>query len=176
MGYENHEFGAAGEPEQGPSWQRPNWRFGESDALTGALDPTAMAVEIKAAAKAAGKPSSDADVTAAAGDSIRAMMLVRTYRVRGHLAANLDPLGLSKQDIPADLDPAYHGFTEADLDRPVYVGGVLGLDWTSVRELVAVLRANYCGSVGLEYMHIADVEERRFLQDRLEGKDAAIIV
>jgi 2-oxoglutarate dehydrogenase E1 component len=174
MGYEGHEFETAGEPEQGPSWQRPNYRFSESDDLTGALDPTAMAVEIKAAAKAAGKPIAQADAVSAAGDSIRAMMLVRTYRVRGHLAANLDPLGLSKQEIPADLDPAYHGFTEADLDRPVYVGGTLGYEWVSVRELVATLRANYCGAVGLEYMHIADVEERRFLQERMEGKDAAI--
>jgi 2-oxoglutarate dehydrogenase E1 component len=174
MGYEGHEFEAAEEPEQGPSWQRPNYRFGESDDLTGALDPTAMAVEIEAAAKAAGKPIAQADAVSAAGDSIRAMMLVRTYRVRGHLAANLDPLGLSKQEIPADLDPAYHGFTEADLDRPVFVGGTLGYDWVSVRELVATLRANYCGPVGLEYMHIADVEERRFLQERMEGKDAAI--
>jgi len=97
MGYEGHEFETAGEPEQGPSWQRPNYRFGESDELTGALDPTAMAVEIKAAAKAAGKPIPQADAVSAAGDSIRAMMLVRTCRVRGHLATNLDPLGLSKQ-------------------------------------------------------------------------------
>jgi 2-oxoglutarate dehydrogenase E1 component len=174
MGYEGHEFETAGEPEKGPSWQRPNYRFGESDDLISALDPTAMAVEIKAAAKAAGKPIAQADAVSAAGDSIRAMMLVRTYRVRGHLAANLDPLGLSKQEIPADLDPAYHGFAEADLDRPVYVGGTLGYEWVSVRELVATLRANYCGAVGLEYMHIADVEERRFLQERMEGKDAAI--
>ena len=174
MAYEGHEFETANEPEQGPSWQRLNWRFSESDELTGALDPTQMAVEIKAAAMAAGKPMPAADAVSAAGDSIRAMMLVRTYRVRGHLAANLDPLGLSKQEIPADLDPAYHGFTESDLDRPVYVGGTLGYDWVSVRELVATLRANYCGPVGLEYMHIADVEERRFLQERMEGKDAAI--
>ena len=127
MGFENHEF----EAEQGPSWQRPNWRFGETDDLTGALDPTQMAVEIKAAAKAAGKPIAQGDAVAAASDSIRAMMLVRTYRVRGHLAANLDPLGLSKQEMPADLDPAYHGFTDADLDRKVYVGGTLGFDWVT---------------------------------------------
>ena len=76
-----------------------------------------MAVEIKAAAKAAGKPMAEADAVSAASDSIRAMMLVRTYRVRGHLAANLDPLGLSKQEIPADLTPEYHGFSGADLDR-----------------------------------------------------------
>jgi 2-oxoglutarate dehydrogenase E1 component len=85
-----------------------------------------MAVEIKAAARRRANRC-DTDVAAAAGDSIRAMMLIRTYRVRGHLAANLDPLGLSKQDLPADLTPEYHGFTEADLDRQVYVGGTLGL-------------------------------------------------
>ncbi|MBU6252755.1 MAG: 2-oxoglutarate dehydrogenase E1 component, partial [Alphaproteobacteria bacterium] len=110
----------------------------------------------------------------AAADSIRAMMLIRTYRVRGHLAANLDPLGLTKQDLPPDLTPEYHGFTGADLDRPVYVGGAMGLEWTTVRELVGILRANYCGNVGLEYMHISDVEERRFFQERMEGADKSI--
>jgi 2-oxoglutarate dehydrogenase E1 component len=170
MGYEPQDFDA----EEGPSWQRKNWPLDISDDLTASLDPTQMQVQVKAAAKATGKPMSDGDAVAAASDSIRAMMLVRTYRVRGHLAANLDPLGLAKQEQPADLDPAYHGFSEADLDRKVYVGGVLGLEWTTIRELVATLRANYCGNVGMEYMHIADVEERRFLQERLEGKDAAI--
>jgi 2-oxoglutarate dehydrogenase E1 component len=170
MGLENQDF----EIERGPSWERANWPLGITDELTASLDPCQMAVEIKAAAKAAGKPMAEADAVAAASDSIRAMMLVRTYRVRGHLAANLDPLGLSKQEIPADLTPEYHGFAGADLDRRVYVGGTLGLEWTTVRELVDTLRANYCGPVGLEYMHIADVEERRFLQERMEGKDAAI--
>ncbi len=102
------------------------------------------------------------------------MMLIRTYRVRGHLAANLDPLGLSHHDVPADLTPEYHGFSGADLDRRIYIGGTLGLEWSTVRNLVEVLRANYCGHVGLEYMHISDIEERRFLQDRMEGKDKAI--
>ena len=170
MGFENQDF----EVERGPSWERANWPLNITDDLTGALDPTQMAVEVKAAAKAAGKAMSDVDAVAAASDSIRAMMLVRTYRVRGHLSANLDPLGLSKQEIPADLTPEYHGFTGADLDRKIYVGGALGLEWATVRELVDILRANYCGSVGLEYMHINDLEERRFLQERMEGKDAAI--
>ena len=170
MGVENQDF----EVERGPSWDRANWPLSATDDLTASLDPTQMAVEVKAAAKAAGKPMAEADAVAAASDSIRAMMLVRTYRVRGHLAANLDPLGLSKQDIPADLTPEYHGFSGADLEKRVYVGGTLGLEWTTVRELVDTLRANYCGPVGLEYMHISDVEERRFLQERMEGKDAAI--
>ncbi|MES2782085.1 MAG: 2-oxoglutarate dehydrogenase E1 component [Pseudomonadota bacterium] len=170
MGVENQDF----EVERGPSWERANWPLSATDDLTASLDPTQMAVEVKAAAKAAGKPMAEADAVAAASDSIRAMMLVRTYRVRGHLAANLDPLGLSKQEIPADLTPEYHGFSGADLEKRVYVGGTLGLEWTTVRELVDTLRANYCGPVGLEYMHISDVEERRFLQERMEGKDAAI--
>ncbi len=143
------------------------------------LDPTQMepaARPAKAApAIAAPAPAASADeIARAAGDSIRAMLLIRTYRVRGHLAADLDPLGLSKQELPADLTPEYYGFTGADLDRQVYLAGSLGLQSASVRELVDILRANYCGHVGLEYMHISDVDERRFLQDRMEGKDKAI--
>ncbi|WP_066484458.1 2-oxoglutarate dehydrogenase E1 component, partial [Sphingomonas sp. CCH9-F2] len=126
------------------------------------------------AAPAAPAPSQD-DIVKAAGDAIRAQMLIRTYRVRGHLAANLDPLGLSgPRALPADLTTEYHGFSDADIDRPVYLGGTLGMQWATVREIVDTLRRNYCGSVGLEYMHIADVEERKFLQERMEGKDKAI--
>lgn len=164
----------------GPSWERPNWPPTETDALTAALDPTQMEPAPKPAkpgapAPAAAAPAaSSADIARAANDSIRAMLLIRTYRVRGHLAANLDPLGLSKQELPADLTPEYHGFTAADLDRPIYLGGTMGLEKATIRELVEILRRNYCGNVGLEYMHIADVEERRFLQERMEGKDKAI--
>ena len=172
MGIENEVFTT--EHEAGPSWARPNWSPLVNDDLTAALDPTQMAVEIKRAAAKAGAPVAETDLVKAASDSIKAMMLIRTYRVRGHLAANLDPLGLTKTDLPADLTPEYHGFTEADLDRKIYLGGALGYEWRSIRDLVSTLRANYCGNVGLEYMHISDVEERRFLQERMEGKDAAI--
>ncbi len=174
MGVENQDFPGAAPDDPGPSWERKGWPLDDIDDLTAGLDPTQMAVEIKAAAKAAGKPMSDGDVTQAASDSIRAMLLIRTYRVRGHLAANLDPLGLHAHELPADLTPEHHGFTGSDLERPIYIGGVMGLEWTTVKELVAILRANYCGPVGLEYMHISDIEERRFLQERMEGKDAAI--
>ena len=178
MGQELHDFLPAmepGEAQPGPSWARGSWRDGApADDLTSALDPMAMQVAVKAAAEKAGTKIDAALVEEAAGDSIRAMMLIRTYRVRGHLAAQLDPLGLAKQEIPADLTPEYHGFSGAALDRPVYLGGALNLEWCSVRALVVILRANYCGKVGLEYMHIADVEERRFLQERFEGADKSI--
>ena len=177
MGNENLDFFPE-EPQPGPSWARASWREGGEDDLTRALDPTAMAAAIKAAVAKPGAPAAapnDAQaIESAAADSIRAMMLIRTYRVRGHLAANLDPLGLSKQELPADLSPEYHGFSGAALDRKVFIGGVLGMQWATIRELVDILRANYCGKVGLEYMHIADVDERRFLQDRLEGADKTI--
>ena len=100
------------------------------------------------------------------------MMLIRTYRVRGHLAADLDPLGLTRRDVPADLTPAYHGFSDADLDRPI-----LHLRRARLRAGDAcarssqVLQATYCGHIGFEYMHINEVEERRFIQDRIEGED-----
>jgi 2-oxoglutarate dehydrogenase E1 component len=175
-------FGGIEQAVSGPSWGRPNWPPSDTDALTAGLDPTQMqpapkpAKGGKPASAAAAAPAADsASIEAAALDSIRAMMLIRTYRVRGHLAADLDPLGLTKRDLPADLTPAYHGFTDADLDRPIYLGGHLGLERASVREIVGILRRNYCGHVGLEYMHIGDVEERRFLQERMEGRDKEIV-
>ena len=162
------------EPQAGPSWAPKNWPPIDSDDLTAALDPQQMQVAVKAAAAKAGAPLSNAEVERAANDSIRAMMLIRTYRVRGHLAANLDPLGLSTRELPADLTPEYHGFVGADQDRPIWIGGTLGLEKATIREIVAILRANYCGNVGLEYMHIADIEERQFLQERMEGADKII--
>jgi 2-oxoglutarate dehydrogenase E1 component len=173
MGYEANDF-LPEDPQPGPSWARPDWRAGAEDDLTRALDPTTLRVAVRAALATGGNAPDPRKVEEAAGDSIRAMMLVRTYRVRGHLGADLDPLGLAKQDLPADLDPEYHGFSGAALDRKVYLGGVLGLEWASVRELVAILKQNYCGKVGFEYMHIADVEERRFIQERIEGGDKSI--
>ncbi len=162
-------------PQPGPSWGNPRWaqRDAEGD-FTQALDPTAMKIAVAQAAEKAGKPADPKAIEQAAADSIRAMLLLRTYRVRGHLAADLDPLGLSKQELPADLDPEYHGFSGEALDRPVYLGGNLGLEWVTVRELVEILRRNYCGKIGFEYMHISDVEERRFIQDRIEGGDKSI--
>jgi 2-oxoglutarate dehydrogenase E1 component len=170
----------------GPSWARPNWPLQPTDSLTAALDPMQMEVEPKPVKKgkeapapsvgAAAAPAvSTADIQRAADASIRAMMLIRTYRVRGHLAAKLDPLGIETRDeLPADLTPEYHGFTGTDLDRPVYLGGALGLQTATVRELVEILRRNYCGNVGVEYMHINDVEERRFIQERIEGREKEI--
>ena len=166
------------ETASGPSWRRPHWPVASTDALTAALDPTQMTIAEQNAAPAAPsysrKQLSSDEIERAAGNSIRAMMLIRTYRVRGHLAANLDPLKLHERELPADLTPGFHGFSEDELDRPVYLGGALGMESATVNEIVSILRDNYCGPVGLEYMHINDLEERRFLQERMEGKEASI--
>ncbi|MGB5777748.1 MAG: 2-oxoglutarate dehydrogenase E1 component [Allopontixanthobacter sediminis] len=180
MGNENHDFeldGPAEGPQAGPSWANPRWPMvgGDSaDDLTQALDPTAMKIAVKAAAERGGKVMDEAAIEKAADASIRAMLLIRTYRVRGHLAADLDPLGLSQRELPDDMKLDWHGFTGKSLDEPVYLGGNLNLEWATPLELVEVLRANYCGQVGFDYMHIADVEERRFIQDRIEGPDKVI--
>jgi 2-oxoglutarate dehydrogenase E1 component len=159
-----------------PSWARPSWPPLPDDELTLALDaglPGRAAVALaKANGKPAPAPSSD-DAQKAAQDTVRATMLIRTYRVRGHLAAVLDPLGLADRPLPADLTPEYHGLT--DPQRTVFIGGLFaGIETVTVSELVAILRRNYCGHVGLEYMHINDVEERRFLQEKIEGRDKEI--
>jgi 2-oxoglutarate dehydrogenase E1 component len=176
MGNENLEF-LPDDPQPGPSWARGGWPLvgGEAeDDLTQALDPTTLRVQIAAAVAKPGAPVDETRIEEAAADSIQAMMMIRTFRSRGHLGASLDPLGLHRSDLPPDLTPEFHGFTEARLDRKVFVGGSLGLDWVSVRDLVGILRANYCSNVGFEYMHIADVEERRWLQERIEGADKTI--
>ena len=160
-----------------PSWARDNWPVIELDELNQGLDPTLMPIEAvaaKAKQAAAATGATDAEIERAANDSICAMMLVRTYRVRGHLAADLDPLGLAKRPMPDELTPEYHGFTGAALDREVWLGGALGLEKARVREVVEILRRNYCGKLGLEYMHINDLAERRFLQERMEGRAAEI--
>ncbi|HUZ73266.1 MAG TPA: 2-oxoglutarate dehydrogenase E1 component [Stellaceae bacterium] len=104
----------------------------------------------------------------AALDSIQAMNLIRGYRVRGHLIADLDPLGLTGLKSHPDLDPATYGFTEADYNRPIFVNNLLGFTTATLRQILEALKATYCGKVGVEYMHIQELEQRRWIQARIE--------
>ncbi len=117
-------------------------------------------------AKAAPAPE---QLRAATQDSLRALMLIRSHRVRGHLTANLDPLGLMQRAGNAELTPAYYGFTEADMDRPIFIDGVLGFETATLRQIMARLQATYCGTVGVEFMHIQSPEEKHWLQTRVES-------
>ncbi len=102
-------------------------------------------------------------------DSIRTLMLIRAYRVRGHLLANLDPLGLEPPKEHPELDPATYGFNDKDLDREIFINYVLGLESASLREIIAIVQRTYCGSIGIEYMHIQDPAEKAWLQERMES-------
>ncbi len=101
-------------------------------------------------------------------DSVRAMNLIRAYRVRGHLIADLDPLGLQRQTYHPDLDPATYGFTEDEYDRPIFVNRLLGFSTATLREILVALKATYCEKVGIEYMHIQELEQRQWIQARIE--------
>src|SRR5215472_15839021 len=148
---------------------RPDW-LSAIDGLWPALDAK---LEAKIATTA---PSASAEeVRARTLDSLRAIMMIRAYRMRGHLRANLDPLGLAvTQGDASELDPARYGFSEADQDRPIFLDYVLGLETASLREILAILRRTYCGSVGVQYMHITDPAEKAWLQQRIEGRDKEI--
>jgi 2-oxoglutarate dehydrogenase E1 component len=160
---------------RGPYWRRDaKLRTETSDfvsALTG--DPGAASKRPVATPipPAAHPEAAEAEAQA----SIRAIQLVRAFRVIGHLEANLDPLGLEKRKSLPQLQPSFYGFQESDLDRPIFIDGVtMGMETATPRQLVQILRRIYCGSIGYEFMHINDPEQRDWLQRRIEGPDKAI--
>ncbi|SMX31130.1 2-oxoglutarate dehydrogenase E1 component [Actibacterium lipolyticum] len=162
----------------GPSWARTDWPPQPNDDLTAALDGQwpAAAAEVKDAgkkiqAKAAekGVSVSDEQIKRAVLDSIRALMIIRAYRIRGHLVADLDPLGMHEHTPHPELDPKSYGFTEADMDRPIFIDNVLGLQIASLREILDIVKRTYCGTFALQYMHISDPEQASWLKERIEG-------
>jgi len=163
-----------------PSWQRPDWPRVVRDELASALtgeweDAEKVAgAKISARAQAAGVELSGAEVQQATRDSIHALMLIRAYRARGHFHANLDPLGLEPQRDEADLDPGSYGFTDADLDRKIFLDRVLGLEFGTLREILAIVRRTYCQTLGVEFMHISDPAQKSWIQERIEGPDKEI--
>jgi 2-oxoglutarate dehydrogenase E1 component len=171
---------AEGGQDRAPSWQRPNWPLPAVGDLVSALTgdwgaaATTVSDRIAAGAQARGVALSSAAVQQATRDSIHALMLIRAYRMRGHFHANLDPLALEPQKDEEELDPRSYGFTEADYDRPIFLDKVLGLEFAPLREIVAILRRTYCQTLGVEFMHISDPAQKRWLQERIEGQHKEI--
>ncbi|KZY03411.1 MULTISPECIES: 2-oxoglutarate dehydrogenase E1 component [unclassified Sulfitobacter] len=161
----------------GPSWARADWPPMPSDDLTGALtgqwpapaETKAAGDKIKAKAQEKGVEVTDAQVRLAVLDSIRALMIIRAYRIRGHLAADLDPLGMRDTGKHEELDPKSYGFTDADMDRPIFIDNVLGLEVATLREILDIVQRTYCGTFALQYMHISDPEQAGWLKERIEG-------
>jgi 2-oxoglutarate dehydrogenase E1 component len=165
---------------RGASWKKPHWPIAANGDLVSALDGNWAQVEkavgdkITARAQAKGVEISQADVQQATRDSIRAIMLIRAYRVRGHLHAKLDPLGINPRPSDEELHPSHYGFTEADWDRKIFLDNVLGLEFGTIREIVALLERTYCQTLGVEFMHISDPAEKAWIQERIEGPDKEI--
>lgn len=106
-------------------------------------------------------------------DSLRALMMIRTFRVRGHLIANLDPLGLERRNAHPEVDPASYNFGPDDYDRPIFINNVLGFEWATLREILERLRTTYCDTVGVEFMHIQDPDQKSWIQERVENTNLA---
>ena len=161
------------QPKQALS--RPSWA--PATALVpmedeGLLGPQGKAA--KSADRAAKSGASPADARNAALDTIRAAMLIRNYRIRGHLMANLDPLGIQAPGAHPELEPGSYGFTEADMDRPIFIDNMLGLETSTLREILAILRRTYCSTIGVEFMHIYHPEQKAWIQQRIEGRDKEV--
>jgi 2-oxoglutarate dehydrogenase E1 component len=160
---------------QEPAWTPKPFAEARPEWLS-AVDGMWPAVEAKLT-KAIGVKAPEATAEAvrkATLDSLRAIMMIRAYRMRGHLAANLDPLGIADKPDTSELDPAAYGFAPEDYDRPIFLDFVLGLETSTLSEILAILRRTYCGTVGVQYMHITDPNEKAWLQQRIEGKDKEI--
>ncbi|MSP31293.1 MAG: 2-oxoglutarate dehydrogenase E1 component [Pseudolabrys sp.] len=169
---------------RGASWKKPNWPLRPDGDLVAALDGQwaetekkigeNISAKLQPLADAKSVELSSADVQQATRDSIHALMLIRAYRMRGHFHAKLDPLELEPEKNEAELDPYSYGFTDGDLDRRIFLDKVLGLEFSSMREIVAILRRTYCQTIGIEFMHISNAAQKSWIQERIEGRDKEI--
>src|ERR1700737_3060961 len=165
---------------EGPSWGRDNWPLTPRDELTSALDGNWAEVEksvgtkIAAKAQAKGGELTAADVHQATRDSVRALMLIRAYRMRGHFHAKLDPLGIEPPRDREELDTRTYGLVEADFDRKIFLDHVLGMEYATLREIVAICERTYCQTLGVEFMPISNAAQKGWIQERIEGPDKEI--
>jgi len=167
----------------GPSWARKDWPPQPNDDLTAALtgewmpppqEAAAAKEKILGKAKELNSTISQEAVKRAVLDSIRALMIIRAHRIRGHLSADLDPLKLQATGQHLELQPKSYGFEEADMDRPIFIDNVLGLQFASMRQIIDILKRTYCSTFALQYMHISDPEQSSWLKERIEGRDKEI--
>jgi 2-oxoglutarate dehydrogenase E1 component len=166
---------------EGASWRQKGWPQAANGELVSALDGNWGQVEkhfekkTREEAAANGAALSEAEVMQATRDSVRAIMMIRAYRMRGHLHANLDPLGLANPlEDYNELSPENYGFTQADYDRPIFIDHVLGLEFATIREMLDILKRTYCSTLGVEFMHISNPVEKAWIQERIEGPDKGI--
>ena len=116
-------------------------------------------------------PTENVNADKKVSDSIRAITLIRAYRTRGHLIANLDPLGLMKREYLHDLHPKDHGFTADDLNRKIFLDNYMDIGHATIKEITNNLKKIYCSTIGAEFMHITDPAEKVWFRERMEKKE-----
>lgn len=161
---------------EGASWKRKSWPAPDRAEETAAFDGnwTLLEPKLEKKLKSSTPGASQEDIALAVKDSIRALMLIRAYRMRGHLHAQLDPLALEQSDHQPELDPANYGFAAGDMDREIFIDGVLGLDRANMHTILEIVKRTYCSKLGIEFMHISNPEEKSWLQERIEGPDKGV--
>ncbi|HCP17893.1 MAG TPA: 2-oxoglutarate dehydrogenase E1 component, partial [Alphaproteobacteria bacterium] len=162
------EVGSNDEIERRPSWGLEARGLDASGLDASAVINAADASENKSNGHLSSAVTS-IDIRAATLDSIKAIMLIRAFRIRGHLQASLDPLNLVEKTYHPELDPETYGFTDADMDRPIFINYVLGLEVATLRQILEIVRETYCGTIGVEFMHIQDPEQKSWIQMRMEA-------
>ena len=101
-------------------------------------------------------------------DSIRALRLIRAFRINGHLIADLDPLGISEREYPQELDYRSYGFNESDLEKEIFIDGSLGLEKGKLKNIIKILKETYSASIGVEFLHIQQADQKQWVQERIE--------
>ena len=161
---------------QGPSWAPSNIKYisnGDLDIYEKYLPKNLNGNSIKEKIVEKNKTlSSDEkfDVERSTIDSVRAIMMIRAYRIRGHLIADLDPLQLQEKHHHPELNPETYGFKKEDRNRKIFLDKFLGLEYATVNEILEILLKTYCSKIGIEFMHMSDPEEKKWIQERIEGK------
>ena len=161
---------------QGPSWAPTNIKYisnGDLDVYEKYLPTNLNGNSIEEKITEINKTlSSDerVDVERSTIDSVRAIMMIRAYRIRGHLIADLDPLQLQEKNYHPELNPETYGFKKEDRNRKIFLDKVLGFQYATVNEILEILLKTYCAKIGIEFMHMSDPEEKKWIQERIEGK------
>ena len=146
----------------GPSWS-PDKRIGKINNENEKLNNNQVLEEAELG-----------NIKQASKDSVRAIMLIRAYRIRGHLIANLDPLSIQKKEEHPELKPENYGFTQKDFNRKIFLDGVLGLQYANLKQILQILKKTYCSNIGYEFMHMGDPDEKAWIRNRVEGPEKNI--
>ena len=143
---------------EGPSWQPNKKKIN--------INIEEYKKELETTVESLSSDINDQNSEQSKADSIKAIALIRAYRIRGHLIANLDPLGMMERKYLHELHPEEHGFKKEDYNKKIFLHSYLDKSYASINELISFLKSIYCSSIGVEYMHITDPVEKIWFRDR----------